>query len=99
MISEVDDGVAICVRVIVNAQFIRVVQPIGHRPIHISRIVYLAVLAQSVELNAIVDLLRSPPNFIESPDTAMQMILSVVDSELIFDTIQGKPAARNPVRI
>ena len=99
MIGEVDDGVAICVRVIVNAQFIRVVQTIGYRRIHISRIVFLAVLAQVVELNAVVDLPRTPKNFIESLDAAMQMILSIVDGELILDTIQGEPAAGDPVRI
>ena len=57
------------------------------------------VQALATKLNAVVDLLRSPHNFIESPDTAMQMILSVVGSELIFDRIQGKPAPGDPVRI
>ena len=100
---EIDYGVFISRRKVINLQFIIISQRVNDPHAQVAGIAFLTIAAKVSEFErgdaSCLQRARCPDNFVESLDAAVQVIGPVAGCKLVSDPVEGKPAARNPIRI
>src|SRR5439155_11569446 len=103
VLSEINDGVLIGGRGIINLQLVCVRQRVDDFDRKVSRIAFFAIFAQISQFHrrAIRDFQysRLPHNFVEAFDAAVEVILAVVDRQLVFDAVECEAALSDAIAI
>src|SRR5881227_924297 len=103
MMREINYGVFIGRRKVINLQFIVISQRVNDPHAQVAGIAFLAVVAKVSEFErgdaSYLQRARCPDNFIEPFDAAVQVILVVVSGEFVFDTVEGETPSGNAVAV
>ena len=103
VLSEINDGVLIGGRGIINLQLVCVRQRVDDFDRKVSRIAFFAILAQISQFHrrAIRDFQysRLPHNFVEAFEAAVEVILAVVDRQLVCDAVECEAAFGDAIAI
>ena len=97
MVGQIDDGVLVAQRLIVDAQSTFIIKGIAHRHQQIARVAFFPIAAQSGKGQAVLPHCCPPQAAMEAGRSPMQVVLSIVDCQLIGLAVEHKTSAGNAV--
>ena len=103
MVRQVCDRVFVSGCGVVDLELVVVSECVDDSHVQVSRIAFFTVLAEVSQNNCRsgrrLHLVRGPDDFIEAFDAAVQMVLTVVRGELVFDAVEREATFGNAVAV